>query len=100
MTAPNNTVAAAEKTAKITSESVQQQLQTLWNDSIAWLGTHWLQILIAAGVAAVIVIVLHMLRRWGMKLCQGHVGPAGWGTILGRAVSKTGNFFIIMVAAR
>lgn len=96
----NNSVTAAEKTAKITSDSVQQQFQTLWNDSAAWLSTHWLQILIAAGVAAAIVIILHMLRRWGMKLCEGSVGPAGWGTILGRAVAKTGNFFIIMVAAK
>jgi small-conductance mechanosensitive channel len=95
-----NTAAAAEKSAKITSESVQMQLQTLWNDSLAWLGTHWLQILIAAGVATAIVAILHMLRRWGMRLCEHSVGPAGWGTILGRAVAKTGNLFIIMVAAR
>lgn len=95
-----NTAAAAERDAKITSESVQLQLQTLWNDSIAWLSTHWLQILIAAGVAAAIVAILHFLRRWGMKLCEHSTGPAGWGTIIGRAVAKTGNFFIIMTAAK
>jgi small-conductance mechanosensitive channel len=35
-----------------------------------------------------------------MKLCEKSDGPAGWGTILGRTVAKTGHFFIIMVAAK
>ncbi len=96
----NNTAAAAEKTANVTSESVQLQARALWNDSIAWLGSHWLQILIAAGAATAIVLILHFLRRWGMKLCERSTGPAGWGTILGRTVAKTGNFFIIMIAAK
>lgn len=96
----NNPAAAAEKTANVTSQSVQLQAQTLWNVSLAWLGSHWLQILIAAGVATAIVLILHFLRRWGMRLCEKSVGPAGWGTILGRAVAKTGNFFIIMIAAK
>ncbi|WP_423601792.1 mechanosensitive ion channel family protein [Sphingomonas sp. MS122] len=95
-----NTAAAAEKTANVTSESIELQARTLWNDSIAWLGSHWLQILIAVGVATAIVLILHFLRRWGMKLCEHSTGPAGWGTILGRAVAKTGNFFMIMVAAK
>ncbi|MCW4463243.1 mechanosensitive ion channel family protein [Sphingomonas sp. BT-65] len=95
-----NTAAAAGKTAKDTSENLDLQAQTLWNDSIAWLGSHWLQILIAVGVATAIVLILHFLRRWGMKLCEHSTGPAGWGTILGRAVAKTGNFFMIMVAAK
>lgn len=96
----NNTAAAAQKTAQATSENFQLQAQTLWNDSVAWLGSHWLQILIAVGIATAIVLLLHLLRRWGMKLCEKSVGPAGWGTILGRAVAKTGNFFIVMVAAK
>lgn len=95
-----NTAAAAEKTATAASNNFELQLQTLWNDSIAWLGSHWLQILIATGIATAIVLILHLLRRWGMKLCEKSAGPAGWGTIFGRAVSKTGNFFIIMVAAK
>lgn len=96
----NNTAAAAGQTAKATSQDVQAQVQALWNDSVAWLGSHWLQILIAVGVATAIVLILHFLRRWGMKLCEKSTGPAGWGTIFGRAVSRTGNFFIIMVAAK
>lgn len=100
MTVANNTAAAADNRRTLNAETFQAQLQTLWNDSIAWLGTHWLQILIAIGVAAALVLLLHWLRRWGMKLCHRSIGPAGWGTILGRAISKTGNFFIFMVAAK
>lgn len=96
----SNTAAAAEKTANVTSESIRQQAQALWNDSIAWLGGHWLQILVAAAVAALIVAALHLARRWGTKLCERSVGPAGWGTILGRAVARTGNFFIVTTAAK
>ena len=95
-----NTAAAADKNARITSEDMQMQLQNLWNDSVVWLSNHWLQILIAAAVAAAIVAILHLLRRWGMKLCEHSTGRAGWGTILGRAVARTGNFFIIMTAAK
>jgi small-conductance mechanosensitive channel len=95
-----NTAAAAEKKAAITSDSVEAQLRTLWNDGASWLSGHWLEILTAVGVAAALVVVLHVLRRWGMRLCDHQTGPAGWGTILGRAVSRTGNFFIIMVAAK
>ncbi|MCP3731893.1 mechanosensitive ion channel family protein [Sphingomonas sp. MG17] len=96
----NNTAAAVEKTAKVTTESFQIQLQTLWNDSVAWLGSHWLQILVAVGIATAIVAILHVLRRWGMRLCEKSVGPAGWGTILGRTIARTGHFFIIMLAAK
>ena len=95
-----NSAAAAEKTAAITSDNVEAKLQTLWNDGAAWLSGHWLQILIAIGVATALVAILHMLRRWGMRLCDRQTGPAGWGTILGRAVARTGNLFIVMVAAK
>jgi len=96
----SNTAAAAQKTAIDKGELVEAQTRAFVADSIAWLQTHWLQILIAAGIATVIFFGLHMLRRWGMKLCEKSEGPAGWGTILGRAVARTGNFFIVMVAAR
>lgn len=96
----SNTAATAQKAAIDKGELVEAQARAFFTDSIAWLQSHWLQILIAAGIATVIFFGLHMLRRWGMKLCEKSEGPAGWGTILGRAIARTGNFFIIMVAAR
>ncbi len=95
-----NTAAAAERAATNTTDAVQAQTQAFFVDAAAWLQSHWLQILIATGIAVGIVLLLHVLRRWGMKLCERSEGPAGWGTIIGRAVSRTGNFFIVMVAAK
>jgi len=95
-----NKTAAAEKAAGIDAAAIETQTRAFFADGIAWIQSHWLQILIAAGIAALIVVILHVLRRWGMKLCEKSVGPAGWGTILGRTVARTGHFFIIMVAAK
>lgn len=95
-----NKTAAADKAAGIDADAIQAQTSAFFADGIAWLQSHWLQILIAVGIAALIVGALHLLRRWGMKLCEKSDGPAGWGTILGRTVARTGHFFIIMVAAK
>jgi small-conductance mechanosensitive channel len=96
----SNTAAAAEQAAANSSGALEVQTRAFFTDSSLWVQTHWLQILIAAGIAAGIFFLLHGLRRWGMKLCDRSVGPAGWGTIIGRAVSRTGNFFIIMTSAK
>lgn len=95
-----NTAAAAEQAASNSSEALEVQTRAFFTDAVWWMQTHWLQILIAAAIAAGIFFLLHGLRRWGMKLCEKSVGPAGWGTIIGRAVSRTGNFFIIMTSAK
>jgi small-conductance mechanosensitive channel len=79
---------------------VQTQIRSLTQDSWVWVHTHWLQILIAAGIGAGIVLLLYGLRGWGMRLCQRGEGVANWYSILGRAVSKTGSLFIILVAIR
>jgi small-conductance mechanosensitive channel len=95
-----NTTAAAQDAASNTSDALEAQTRAFFTDAVWWFQTHWLQILIAAAIAAGIFFALHGLRRWGMKLCDRSVGPAGWGTIIGRAVSRTGNFFIIMTSAK
>ena len=95
MTIANNMQAAA-----LSASDVQAQAQSLFAASSIWIRTHWLQIIIAVAAAAVIVVALHFLRRLGNRLCNSRPGPAGWGTVFGRAIVKTGNFFIVMVAAR
>lgn len=81
-------------------EDLQAQANTLFNDSLIWIESHWLNIAIAAGVAFTIVIALHAIRGWALRLCQRGAGVANWYSIIGRALSKTGNFFILMVALR
>ncbi len=94
------TTATAPAARKITSDDLQLHATSLWNDSVNWFQENWLQILIALAVGTAIVIGLIGLRRVGRKLCDRPTWAAGWGVVIGRAISKTGNFFIVMVAAR
>ncbi|GAA0330234.1 mechanosensitive ion channel family protein [Sphingomonas oligophenolica] len=79
---------------------VNSQFQDLIASSYTWLMGHWVEILIAVGIATVIVAGLFFLRGLGTRLCSRSPGPAGWGTVFGRAIVRTGNFFIIMIAAK
>lgn len=90
----------AAPAAGFSPDRLRGNVNRLFDDSVFWLSNHWLQILIAVGIAATIVAVLHLLRRWGMRLCDRSPGVQGWGSILGRAIAKTGNFFIVMTAAQ
>ena len=90
---------AAANTSAIARPDVGPQLQQIFDDSSAWLQSHWLQILIAVAVATGIVLVLYFLRGLGTRLCNRDARHTGWPTVFGRAISRTGSFFIIMVAA-
>ncbi len=72
-------------------------VRELWSSTLSWLGTHWLQILIAGLVALAIVALLYGLRRLGVRWCQSGRGGE-WLTIFGRTIAKTTSFFILMVA--
>lgn len=89
------------KTAPILPKvDLETHTVSLVRDSSWWVQEHWVQILIASGVAFGIVLLLHLVRSWAMRLCRRGNGTANWPAIFGRAVAKTGNFFIIMVAIR
>ncbi len=81
-------------------QDLQVQARTFFTDASLWVQGHWLNILIAASVAVGVFFLLHIVRAWGMRLCRRGEGVANWYSILGRAVSKTGNFFIVMTAIR
>lgn len=100
MTAANSAAPSPAPALADRSDAIEQHGRAFFTDAVMWMQSHWLQILIATGIAIAIVLILHMLRRWGMKLCERAQGPAGWGTILGRTVARTGNFFIVMTAAK
>jgi small-conductance mechanosensitive channel len=94
----NNT--AAPKAPHLGADQLRKQIVDLWNTGAAWLQEHWLQILIAVGAGVVIFLVLHALKVLGRKLCGRDPTGKGWYTIFGRAIGKTGNFFIAMAAAK
>ena len=93
----NNT---ASKPVIPAGPDIEAQARTLFHDSLIWIESHWLNIAIAAGVAVLIVGALHAVRAWAMRLCQRGSGTATWYSVVGRALSRTGNFFIIMTALR
>jgi small-conductance mechanosensitive channel len=81
-------------------EDVSTQALELYRESATWIGTHWLQILLAIGAGILIFLGLHFVKSLGHRLCNRDKSGAGWGTVFGRAVSRTGNFFIALAAAR
>ena len=85
---------------RLSGDELQTQAQTFLSDATIWVQGHWLNILIASAIAAAIFFGLHMLRRWGLQLCRKGEGVATWYAIFGRAISKTGHFFILMTSIK
>ncbi len=48
----------------------KSSLQLLWDESVAWILGHYLQIAIALGFGAAICIVLYGVRLLGERLCR------------------------------
>lgn len=94
-----NTTAAAKQPI-FDAGDVGNQAQGFVTASFAWVQAYWLQILIAFGIGAVIVVALHTARRFGGKLCERPRALNGWGIVVGKAIARTGNFFIVMLAAK
>lgn len=97
MTTTNNTAAILPP---IRVQDIDQQVRALLAATFDWIGSHWLQVLIATGIASVIVVALHFMRRVARKYCARLTGRAGWVAVLARAVVKTNNVFMVMAAAR
>lgn len=98
MSVSSTTPANGPATPSRVVPDVSGEIQEIWTSTQAWFQTYWLQIIIAGVIAVTIVTALYALRRLGMKLCRPERGRADWLRILGRVISKTTNYFIIMVA--
>lgn len=94
----NSSSPAATVEKSFNADQAQAQARLLFQDSARWIADNWLQVLVALGVGAAIVVVLLMVRRWGVRLCRND--RAGWGTVAGRAVARTSVFFMVMLAAK
>jgi len=94
MTATNKSAPAT-----LPDVDVSGSITQLWTDGLRWLDNHSLQIVIAVAIATGIFFALVGLRRLGLKLCDKE-DQTGWRTVIGRAVSRTGTFFMVMVSAK
>lgn len=79
---------------------IRVQLNALVDSSVAWLQSHWLEIAIAITVGTIVVITLHAIRRWAHQLCDPGDTRASWRWTLGRAITRTTNFFMVAAAAK
>lgn len=79
---------------------VNSQVHGLAKTTIDWIGDYWLQVLISVGVGTAIVLALHLARRLGEKLCERDAQLHGWGIVFGRAIARTGNVFIVLLASK
>jgi len=76
------------------------QLQLLWNESIAWLLSHFLQIAIAGGVGVGIAAALLALRSVGQGLCKRSTSGTHWPVTIGRTIAVTRFWFIVLFSAK
>ncbi|WP_336973503.1 mechanosensitive ion channel family protein [Sphingobium aromaticiconvertens] len=75
-------------------------LRQTWDQTIAWLGDHYIQILIAVGVGILIYLAVAALASFAKRL-KGKPGDhLGLPQVIARAAAKTTQFFMVMVAAR
>ncbi|WP_375285949.1 mechanosensitive ion channel family protein [Sphingomonas sp.] len=88
------------KLPAIRAEQVHEQARSFLQTSVSWIQSNWLQVLIAVGIATVIVVGLTAARGLGARLAARSKSGKGWAAIFGRAIQKTNQFFIFMLAAR
>jgi small-conductance mechanosensitive channel len=95
----SNTRAVVPKAADEPLFQSPADVMRLWDQSLNWLLHHWLQIAIACGFGAVIVVALLGIRLLGTKICQRD-HASSWMIVIGRVVTRTSFFFMVMLAAR
>jgi small-conductance mechanosensitive channel len=75
-------------------------LQLLWDESVAWILSYYLQIAIALGAGAVIVAAMLGVRLLGARLCRRKISHTHWPQTLGRTIAATRMWFIVLFASR
>jgi len=75
-------------------------LSDLWASSIGWVQTNWFQIIVAGVLGFAIVTALYAVRRLGKRWCRPDRNFGPWLKIIGRTISRTTDYFILMVAVR
>ncbi|PXW69518.1 small-conductance mechanosensitive channel [Blastomonas natatoria] len=80
----------------ITAVNIEQKLTSLW----AWISAHAVEIAIAVGVGTAIYLGLAYLQRRARIYAERQPDRLSLAAIIGRTLSKTKQYFQIMVAAR
>ena len=89
----------APKTAATPIGDLPSHVGNLYHQTFDWLIVNWVEALIAVGIGILIFLALHFAKSLGNRLCRRDATGKGWYTIFGRAIARTGNFFMAMLAA-
>jgi small-conductance mechanosensitive channel len=71
-----------------------------WNEVADWVTANSLDVALSAVAAALVALALVALRIFGHRLIRDRDETTSWRTVFGRALSKTGLFFITMAAIK
>jgi small-conductance mechanosensitive channel len=80
--------------------SIDIQAGQLQAETLAWLTSHSLQIVLGLAAAAVIVLVLLGIKWAGVRICGTDPDHVHWRTVIGRILAGTRLWFMIAFAAR
>ena len=83
-----------------TQAPLDTQAGQLWGETLAWLSSHSLQIILGFAAGAVIVALLLGLKWLGARLCGTDPDHVHWRTVLGRVLAGTRLWFMVGLAAR
>ncbi|MFT3976783.1 MAG: mechanosensitive ion channel family protein [Sphingomonas bacterium] len=76
------------------------QFHLLYHSSREWIETNWLQIAFAFAIGLGIAALLMWARTLGPKLVGRSNTGKEWPAVFGRAIQRTGNLFIVLLAAK
>jgi small-conductance mechanosensitive channel len=79
-------------------DAILSNIVLTFDQAMAWLVSHSLQILIGGIGGVLIVLALIAVRKIGTKLCEVQ-GASHWRVTIGRILTRTSTFFIIALAA-
>ncbi|MEH6789988.1 mechanosensitive ion channel family protein [Parasphingorhabdus sp.] len=73
--------------------------QRLIVDGSNWLSNHYVELLIAAAVGAIIFFLLGAIKRLAARYVRNNDDLTGYRAIFGKTIARTSKFFMLMVSA-
>jgi small-conductance mechanosensitive channel len=80
--------------------SLDLQTRQLWVDTMGWLSSHSLRIMLAFAAGALIVALLLGVRWLGVRICGTDPTRVQWRSVIGRILVRTRLWFMVALAAR
>lgn len=91
-------IPASEITPDLLEMNVAERLHKFGQDGLVWIDTHTAEIVISLGVAAIIVVIMIGLRRYGRRWYEHNTSMDTWRSVVGRTMAKTRTWFMIALA--